>query len=269
MSTTTATAASPFVLLPSSHARYNEKFPAAADLEHALREKIRGEVRFDDTSRALYATDASNYRHIPIGLVLPLDEADVIATVEICRHFNAPLLSRGGGTSLSGQGCNFAVILDFSKYMNKMGPVDPVSRTVHVQPGIVLDRVREAAEKFALTYAPDPATHSRCTIGGMIGNNSCGIHALMGGKTVDNVHSLDILLYDGTRMTVGPTTEAELTAHIAVGGRTGQIYAELKRLRDTYSALVREKFPNIPRRVSGFNLDELLPESSFNVARAL
>ncbi|RSL17321.1 FAD/FMN-containing dehydrogenase [Edaphobacter aggregans] len=268
-SSTTTTAASPFVLLPSSHARYNERFPAAADLEQALRQKIRGEVRFDDTSRALYATDASNYRHIPIGLVLPLDEADVIATVEICRHFKAPLLSRGGGTSLSGQGCNFAVILDFSKYMNKMGPVDPVTRTVHVQPGIVLDRVREAAEKFALTYAPDPATHSRCTIGGMIGNNSCGIHALMGGKTVDNIHSLDILLYDGTRMTVGPTTEAELTAHIAAGGRIGQIYAELKRLRDTYSALVREKFPNIPRRVSGFNLDELLPENHFNVARAL
>ncbi len=268
-STSAATAASPFVLLPSSHARYSEKFPAAAELEHALRQKIRGEVRFDDTSRALYATDASNYRHIPIGLVIPLDEADVIATVEICRHFNAPLLSRGGGTSLAGQGCNFAVILDFSKYMNKMGPVDPVTRTVHVQPGIVLDRVREAAEKFALTYAPDPATHSRCTIGGMIGNNSCGIHALMGGKTVDNIHSLDILLYDGTRMTVGPTTEAELAAHIAAGGRTGQIYAELKRLRDTYSSLVREKFPNIPRRVSGFNLDELLPESNFNVARAL
>ena len=188
-SSTTTTAASPFVLLPSSHARYAEKFPASADLEHALRQKIRGEVRFDDTSRALYATDASNYRHIPIGLVIPLDEADVIATVEICRHFNAPVLSRGGGTSLAGQGCNFAVILDFSKYMNKMGPVDPVTRTVHVQPGIVLDRVREAAEKFALTYAPDPATHSRCTIGGMIGNNSCGIHALMGDRKSTRLNS--------------------------------------------------------------------------------
>jgi FAD/FMN-containing dehydrogenase/Fe-S oxidoreductase len=266
---TTSTAASPFVLLPSSHARYNEKFPAADDLEQALRQKIRGEVRFDDTSRALYATDASNYRHIPIGLVIPLDEADVIATVEICRHFNAPILSRGGGTSLAGQGCNFAVILDFSKYMNKMGPVDPVTRTVHVQPGIVLDRVREAAEKFALTYAPDPATHSRCTIGGMIGNNSCGIHALMGGKTVDNIHSLDILLYDGTRLTVGSTSDREIAQHIQSGGRIGGIYSSLKILRDTYGNLVRQKFPNIPRRVSGFNLDELLPESNFNVARAL
>jgi FAD/FMN-containing dehydrogenase/Fe-S oxidoreductase len=260
---------SPFVLLPSSHSRYNETFPAASELESQLRAKIRGEVRFDAGSRALYATDASNYRHIPIGLVIPIDEQDVIATVEICRNLNAPILSRGAGTSLAGQGCNAAVILDFSKYMNKMGPVDPIARTVHVQPGIVLDRVREAAEKFALTYAPDPATHSRCTIGGMIGNNSCGIHALMGGKTVDNIHSLDILLYDGTRLTVGPTPDREIAQHIQSGGRVGGIYSSLKILRDTYGNLVRQKFPNIPRRVSGFNLDELLPENNFNVARAL
>src|SRR5215472_13270005 len=244
MSTTTTPSATPFTILPSSHARAHETFPQASALEQALRQKVRGEVRFDEASRALYATDASNYRHIPIGLVIPRDEDDVIAAVTVCRQFNAPILSRGGGTSLSGQGCNFAVILDFSKYMNRMGTVDPVSRTVRVQPGIVLDRVREAAEKHALTYAPDPATHPRCTIGGMIGNNSCGIHALMGGKTVDNIHSLDILLYDGTRLNVGATSEEELTATIAPGGRVGEIYAELKRISDTYGALVRQKFPN-------------------------
>src|ERR1700710_2400349 len=144
--------------------------------------------------------------------------------------------------------------------MNHISDVDPVAQTVHVQPGAVLDRVREAAEDFALTYAPDPATHSRCTLGGMIGNNSCGVHALMGGKTVDNIESLDILLYDGTRMTVGRTTEDELAAIIAAGGRRGEIYAGLRQLRDTYAALVRERFPDIPRRVSGYNLDELLPE---------
>ncbi len=260
---------SPFVLLPSSHARAHDIFPAATDLETQLRAGIRGEVRFDAASKALYATDASNYRHIPIGVVLPRDEADVIATVSICRALNAPILSRGAGTSLAGQGCNAAVILDFSRYMNGMDGVDPTSRTVKVQPGIVLDRVREAAEKFNLTFAPDPATHNRCTIGGMIGNNSCGVHALMGGKTVDNIESLDLLLYDGTRLTVGATTEAELAAHIAAGGRIGEIYAELKRLRDCYANLVRAEFPRIPRRVSGFNLDELLPENNFNVARAL
>src|ERR1700735_4185322 len=226
-----------FQILPSSHARVRETFPASAGLEAALKASIKGEVRFDAGSRALYATDASNYRHVPIGLVIPRDEQDVIATVEICRNLKAPILSRGAGTSLAGQCTNAAVILDFSKYMNKMGHVDPVARTVHVQPGIVLDRVREAAEKFALTYAPDPATHSRCTIGGMIGNNSCGIHALMGGKTVDNIRSLDILLYDGTRMTVGPTSENELQTIIGAGGRRGQIYAGLVRIRDTYSDL--------------------------------
>jgi FAD/FMN-containing dehydrogenase/Fe-S oxidoreductase len=260
---------SPFVLLPSSHARVHDTFPEADALEQQLRANIRGEVRFDATSKALYATDGSNYRHIPIGVVIPRDEADVIATVATCRAFNAPLLSRGAGTSLAGQGCNTAVILDFSKYMNGMGVIDTKTKTVHVQPGIVLDRVRDAAEKFNLTFAPDPATHSRCTIGGMIGNNSCGVHALMGGKTVDNIVSLDLLLYDGTRLTVGPTTEAELSAHIKTGGRVGEIYAALKRIRDTYADQVRARFPRIPRRVSGFNLDELLPENNFNLARAL
>jgi FAD/FMN-containing dehydrogenase/Fe-S oxidoreductase len=260
---------SPFVVLPSSHARAVDTFPASEELEQLLREQLRGEVRFDPASKALYATDASNYRHIPIGVVIPMDEEDVINTVALCRRFNAPILTRGAGTSLAGQGCNFAVILDFSKYMNGMGKIDVAARTVHVQPGIVLDRVRDEAEKNNLTFAPDPATHSRCTIGGMIGNNSCGVHALMGGKTVDNIATLDLLLYDGTRLTVGPTTEAELAEHIAVGGRIGEIYATLKNIRDTYAAKVREKFPNIPRRVSGFNLDELLPESGFNVARAL
>ena len=259
----------PFVLLPSSHARVHDTFSDAGELEKHLREKVRGEVRFDAASKALYATDASNYRHTPIGLVIPRDEADVVATVAICRSFGAPVLSRGGGTSLAGQCCNAAVILDFSKYMNMMGPVDSVARRVHVQPGIVLDRVREAAENFELTFAPDPATHSRCTLGGMIGNNSCGVHALMGGKTVDNIESLDLLLYDGTRMTVGPTSEDELARLIAAGGRIGGIYAGLKRLRDSYAEMVRAQFPKIPRRVSGFNLDELLPENGFNVARAL
>jgi FAD/FMN-containing dehydrogenase/Fe-S oxidoreductase len=161
------------------------------------------------------------------------------------------------------------VILDFSKYMNQMDPVDPVSRTVRVQPGIVLDRVREAAERHALTFAPDPATHSRCTLGGMIGNNSCGVHGLMGGKTVDNIVSLDVLLYDGTRMTVGATSDAELEEKIAAGGRAGAIYAALRTLRDEHAERIRAQFPQIPRRVSGFNLDELLPESGFHVARAL
>jgi len=260
---------SPFVLLPSSHARSAESFPKSQQLEAELRRTVRGEVRFDPASRAGYATDASNYRQIPIGLVIPLDEQDVIATVAACRAFDAPILSRGAGTSLAGQGCNTAVVLDFSKYMHHIGAVDPVTRTVHVQPGAILDRVREAAEQHNLTFAPDPATHSRCTLGGMIGNNSCGVHALMGGKTVDNIVALDLLLYDGTRLTVGATSEPELEALIATGGRTGEIYAGLKQLNEAHADQVRSGFPRIPRRVSGFNLDELLPENNFHVARAL
>lgn len=247
----------------------HESFSASRELEQKLRSIIRGEVRFDAGARALYATDASNYRQVPIGLVIPRDKEDVIAAVAACREFDAPVLARGGGTSLAGQCCNVAVVLDFSKYMRSIKWLDPEKKLAYVQPGIVLDRVREAAEKHHLTFAPDPATHSRCTLGGMIGNNSCGVHALMGGKTVDNIHSLDILLHDGTQMTVGATTDDELSAIIAAGGRRGEIYAGLRRIRDQYAELVRQRFPRIPRRVSGYNLDELLPENGFHVARAL
>jgi FAD/FMN-containing dehydrogenase/Fe-S oxidoreductase len=269
MNVPTQPSASPFVLLPSSHARSRERFDATTELEAALRRVVRGEVRFDAASRALYATDASNYRQIPIGLVVPRDEEDVIAAVAECRAVGAPVLARGAGTSLAGQGCNVAVVLDFSKYMGRIGRVDAEARTVHVQPGAVLDRVREAAEVHGLTFAPDPATHSRCTLGGMIGNNSCGVHGLMGGKTVDNVVSLDLLLYDGTRMRVGATDEATLAAKMAAGGREGEIYAGLMQLRDGCADQVRAGFPKIPRRVSGYNLDELLPENGFHVARSL
>ena len=267
------TPATPFPILQPSlahrHPHPHEHFSESARLEKRLRATVRGEVRFDDASRALYATDASNYRQVPIGLVLPLDTEDVVATIAACREYGAPILSRGGGTSLAGQCCNVAVILDFSKYMTSLLELDAGTRQARVQPGIVLDDLRHAAEQHELTFAPDPATHSRCTLGGMIGNNSCGVHALMGGKTVDNIEALEILLYDGTRMRVGATSEEELAEIIAAGGRKGEIYAGLKDLRDAYAVLVRERFPDIPRRVSGYNLDQLLPENGFNVARAL
>ncbi|MGB8116738.1 MAG: FAD-dependent oxidoreductase, partial [Candidatus Sulfotelmatobacter sp.] len=162
-------------------------------LAAALRAEVRGEVRFDRGSRALYATDGSNYRQVPIGVVLPHDVDDVLATVALCRQFGAPLLCRGGGTSLAGQCCNVAVILDFSKYMAKILEIDPERRIARVQPGVVLDSLRAAAEKHHLTFAPDPATHDRCTLGGMIGNNSCGVHSVMAGKTDDNIEELEIL----------------------------------------------------------------------------
>jgi FAD/FMN-containing dehydrogenase/Fe-S oxidoreductase len=217
----------------------------------------------------MYATDASNYRQPPIGLFIPEDAEDVAAAIEVCRSHAAPVLARGAGTSLAGQTCNTAVVFDYTKRMRRILSLDPGRKLAVVEPGIVLDRLREAAEVYELTFAPDPATHSRCTLGGMLGNNSCGTHALMGGKTVDNTHALEVLLYDGTRMDVGATSEEELQAVIRAGGRRGQLYEGLKRIRDRYASEIRARFPRIPRRVSGYNLDELLPENGFHVARAL
>ncbi len=238
-------------------------------LASALKCQLRGDVRFDDGSRALYATDGSNYRQVPIGVVLPRDAEDVIATIALAREHGAPVLCRGGGTSLAGQCCNVALVLDFTKYMAEIIEIDPVRRIARVQPGVVLDPLRNAAEKHHLTFGPDPATHDRCTLGGMIGNNSCGVHSVMAGKTDDNIEELEILTYDGLRMKVGETSDAELEKIVGEGGRRGEIYAGLKKLRDTYSDLIRKRYPNIPRRVSGFNLNYLLPENSFHVARAL
>jgi FAD/FMN-containing dehydrogenase/Fe-S oxidoreductase len=241
----------------------------AAALASELRREVRGEVRFDDGTRALYATDASNYRQVPIGVVRPYDADDVIATVALARKHGAPILSRGGGTSLAGQCCNVAVVIDFSKYMHAIVELNPDEKFARVQPGIVLDDLRTAAEEHRLTFGPDPATHTRCTIGGMIGNNSCGVHALMAGKTVDNIEALKVLLYDGTQMTVGATSNDEIERIIARGGREGEIFAGLKRIRDTYGDEIRQRYPKIPRRVSGYNLDSLLPEDGFHVAKAL
>src|SRR5579864_3994757 len=175
----------------------------ASGLAESLRSRIVGDVRFDDGSRALYSTDGSNYRQVPIGVVLPRDADDVLTAISVCREFGAPLLCRGGGTSLAGQCCNVAVVLDFSRYMSKILEIDPARRIARVQPGVVLDTLRNAAEKHHLTFGPDPASHDRCTIGGMIGNNSCGVHSVMAGKTDDNIEELEVVTYDGVRLKVG------------------------------------------------------------------
>jgi len=258
-------------------------------LHEALRRSVRGDVRFDNGSRALYATDGSNYRHVPIGVILPRDAEDVEAAIAVCHEFGAPLLCRGGGTSLAGQCCNVTVVLDFTKYMGKILEIDPDRRIARVQPGVVLDHLRNAAEKHHLTFAPDPASHDRCTIGGMIGNNSCGVHSIMGGKTDDNIEALEVLTYDGIRMKVGrgfiracveedafdrPASEARMQAlrensEVSSGGRIGLIETALNEIATQYADQIRQKFPNIPRRVSGYNLNYLLPENGFHIARAL
>jgi FAD/FMN-containing dehydrogenase/Fe-S oxidoreductase len=238
-------------------------------LESDLRAALGQAVRFDVSHRAAYASDASNYRQTPIGVIVPGSMEEVATALAICHRHDAPVLSRGGGTSMSGQTVNAAVVFDYSRSCNRILELDPVGRTAVVEPGVVCDTLRDAAEQFGLTFAPDPSTHSRCTLGGMIGNNSCGPHSVMAGKTLENVEALEVMTYDGERFWVGKTSDAELDAIIAAGGRRAQIYRDLKSLRDRYAELIRKRFPSIPRRVSGFNLDELLPENGFNVARAL
>jgi FAD/FMN-containing dehydrogenase len=206
----------------------------AGALAAELRASVEGEVRFDPGSRGLYATGASNYRQVPIGVVIPRSIDDVIATVSACRAHHAPLLSRGGGTSLAGQVANVAVVVDFSKYLDRILEVDPDRKQARVQPGVVLDTLRHAAEHHGLTFGPDPSTHDHCTLGGMIGNNSCGVHSVVAGRTAENVEELEVLTYDGLRLTVGPTSEAELDGIIAAGGRRAEIYRRLRDLRDQY-----------------------------------
>jgi FAD/FMN-containing dehydrogenase/Fe-S oxidoreductase len=238
-------------------------------LKRGLRAAVSGEVRFDAGSRGMYANDFSIYRAVPLGVVIPRDADDVLATIAACREHGAPVLPRGCGTAPSGQTTNVAVVIDYSKYFNRIVELDPDSRRARVEPGVICDQLRDAAERHHLTYGPDPATHEYCTFGGMLGNNSCGTHSIMAGKTSDNVHELDVLLYDGTRMRVGATDDGELQRIVAAGGRRGEVYAGLLKLRDRCAERVRAEFPDIPRRVSGYNLDQLLPENGFHVARAL
>jgi FAD/FMN-containing dehydrogenase/Fe-S oxidoreductase len=240
-----------------------------------LRRAVRGEVRFDRGSRALYATDGSNYRQPPIGVVIPRDADDVMRAVAVCHAHRAPIFGRGGGTSLAGQCCNVAVVFDFSKYMNRVLEIDPSRRLARVQPGTILDQLRHAAEAYGLTFGPDPSTHNHCTLGGMIGNNSCGVHSVMaqfagtGPRTSDQVEWLDVVTYDGARMRVGETSDEMCEAIVRDGGRRGGVYAALRDLRDRHQHDLRDGMPHLPRRVSGYNLDALLPENGFNIAHAL
>lgn len=249
-----------------------------AGLESQLRRHVSGEVRFDAGTKAMYANDASNFRQVPIGVVVPKTLDDVVATVRACHAYHAPVLCRGGGTSLSGETVNVAVVMDFSKYLTDIIHIDSQRRLATVQTGVINEDLNRATGEHGLVFGPDPSSHSRCTVGGNIGNNSCGVHSIQahlygpGPRTSDNTYALDVVTYDGARFTVGVDEEKELDTIIAAGGRKGEIYAALRDLRDEYADDIRRGFPSVdelPRRVSGYNLDELLPEKGFNVARAL
>src|SRR5215218_1474785 len=239
-------------------------------LQSDIRDNVRGEVRFDAGTRAIYAHDSSNYRQVPFGVVIPEDEEDVVEAVRVCARHGAPVLPRGTGTSLSGETITLTIIIDTSKNMREILEVNSEEGYAWVQPGVIRDQLSDKTEaEYNLTFAPDTSTHQWATFGGMLGNNSCGVHSVMAGRTSDNVYELDVVLHDGTRMIVGETSDEEFERIIEEGGRKGEIYAKLKELRDRYANLIRERYPEIPRRVSGYNLDDLLPEKGFNVARAL
>ncbi|WP_405672613.1 FAD-binding oxidoreductase [Streptomyces canus] len=224
------------------------------DLEADLRKVVRGEVGFDVTSRALVTMDASNYRRVPLGVVAPRDADDVAAVLEVCRTHGVPVVPRGGGTSIAGQATGTGVVLDFTRHMHRVLAVDPEMRTAVVQPGLVLDRLQDAAAPHGLRFGPDPSTHSRCTLGGMIGNNSCGSHSVAWGTTADSVAELDVVTARGQRLRLGQEW---------AGAPTG-----LRELVDGELARLRTGFPELPRRISGYALDALLPEHRADVARS-
>ena len=215
---------------------------------------VRGEVSFDVTARALMTMDASNYRRVPLGVVAPRDADDVAAVLSVCREHGVPVVARGGGTSIAGQATGTGVVLDFTRHMNRLVSLDPEARTAVVQPGLVLDRLQEAAAPHGLRFGPDPSTHSRCTLGGMIGNNSCGSHSVAWGTTADSVRALSVIGGRGDVLRLGQDWSG------APDGLRPLVERELARLRTG--------FPDLPRRISGYALDALLPERGADVARS-
>ena len=242
--------------------------PRAVPPRAPLPSALAGRLDASDAARALYAADASNYRQVPIAVACPRSVDELAELAALCREHALPVLVRGGGTSQNGQCVNEAVVLDCSAHLTAL-EIDPATRTALVEPGVVCDALRAAAEPHGLTFGPDPATHSRCTLGGMIGNNACGPHSMLAGKTVENVVELEVLTAAGDRFWVGPTDEAELERVLAGGDARAALYAELVAIRDEHADRIRERYPTIKRRVSGYNLDALLPENGFDVARAL
>ncbi|MGW1255578.1 FAD-binding and (Fe-S)-binding domain-containing protein [Streptomyces sp. NPDC002513] len=241
----------------------------AAAVTEALTQGDCGDVHGDPGRRAQYAADASNYRHIPLAVVFPRERRHVLNTIAVCRRMRVPITSRGAGTSTSGQAIGSGVVMDFSRYFNRLLALDPVARTATVQPGIVLDDLQRAAGEHGLLFGADPSTHSRCTLGGMIGNNACGSHSLIWGRTAENVLELEVVTYRGTVLRLGEMTRAEIDEAVAVGDDRAQLIASLHRLAEQNLATLRTRLGQFPRQVSGYALEHLLPERRFNLARAL
>ncbi|NBE56828.1 FAD-binding and (Fe-S)-binding domain-containing protein, partial [Streptomyces boluensis] len=241
-----------------------------ARLERDLRGVVVvGEVAVGVRRRAEYAQDASTYRQVPAAVVLPGSTDELVATLDVCQRYGVAVTLRGAGTSIAGQAVGDGVVVDTSRYLKGVLGIDPEARTARVEPGVVLDELQRQCRPYGLRFGPDPSTHARCTIGGMIGNNACGTHSVAWGRTADNVLELDVVTYDGHRMTLRRLTEDELRDVIEEGGRRGEVHARLRDLRDAHLALLRTEFGRFRRQVSGYSLEHLLPERGFDPAAVL
>src|SRR5574341_461583 len=225
------------------------------DIESALKKRIEGEVRFDKYSRLLYSTDASMYEIEPIGVVIPRHKGDVQAAIEAANRFGVPVLPRGGGTALAGQTVGHAIVMDFSKYMNRVLEVNREELWCRVQPGLVQDELNAHVRGMGLQFGPDTSTSNRATIGGMTGNNSAGAHSLTYGKTLDHVLELTVLLSDGSETVLKDLAPGEVERKSKADTVEGRAYREVFRLADQHKKEIRARYPKIMRRVSGYNLD--------------
>ena len=237
------------------------------DIENALKRRVSGEVRFDAFSRVLYSTDASIYQMEPVGVVIPRNVEDVLAVIEVAKESGVPVLPRAGGTSLAGQTVNHAIVTDFSKYLNQIIEVNQEEQWARVQPGIVLDDLNRQLLPYGLMYAPDPTTSNRACVGGGVGNNSCGAHSVIYGKTLDHIKEVSVILSDGTQSHFQELDARELETKLSGAGLESEIYRGVRRLAQENIAEIKARYPNIMRRVSGYNLDEFLTDSPFNMTK--
>ncbi|MDX5573619.1 FAD-binding and (Fe-S)-binding domain-containing protein [Streptomyces sp. ID01-9D] len=226
----------------------------------ALRSAVRGTSDFGSTARALTTMDASNHRRVPLGVLAPRDAEDIAAALAVCREHGVPVVARGGGTSIAGQATGTGLVLDLTRHLRTVLDLDPAARTAVVQPGVILDDLRAAAAPHGLTFGPDPSTHSRCTLGGMIGNNSCGAHSVAWGTTADNVRALSVVRYGGEALRLEQGSGARPEGARGTRGATAHGPAGVTELIASHLALLRTGYPDLPRRISGYALDALLPE---------
>jgi len=239
------------------------------DIESALKSRVSGEVKFDPFTRVLYSTDASIYQMEPVGVVIPRNVEDVLAVIQVANETGVPVLPRAGGTSLAGQTVNHAIVTDFSKYLNQIIEVNKEEQWARVQPGIVLDDLNRQLIPYGLMYAPDPTTSSRACVGGGVGNNTCGAHSVIYGKTLDHIKELDVILSDGTQTHFQTLDARELEAKLNGVGLESDIYRGVRRLAQENVAEINARYPNIMRRVSGYNLDQFLVDDNFNMTKMI